>query len=81
VSDYVLEIRYGQGEPPVQARLSGCTPEEAESKRQAVARHLDHAIEMHSPPISLHDIDADLPEDVEVDPTRVVDVALIDDAG
>jgi hypothetical protein len=36
---------------------------------------------MHSPPISLHDIDADLPEDVEVDPTRVVDVALIDDAG
>lgn len=78
MSDYVLEIRYGEDEPPVQVELSSCTPEEAEDKRRALVEEFEHAIEMHAPPLSLHDIDADLPAGVHVDPARVTDVLLVD---
>lgn len=81
MSDYLLEIRYGETDAPVQLRLAGCTPEEAENKRQAIVRELEHALSMHAVPVALHDLDSDLPAGVTVDPGRVTDVELRSDDG
>jgi hypothetical protein len=79
MSDYVLQITYGDDEPAVHVPLRGCSPEDAETKRQALVHALQNGVDMHAPPVSLHDLDADLPEGIEVDPGRVTDVALVDD--
>ena len=74
----MLEIRFGDGEQTVLVPLPGCTPEQAETKRDAVAQELEHAVEISAPLVSLHDIDPDLPEGIAVDPSRVVEVDLVD---
>jgi hypothetical protein len=78
MSDYVLEIRYREDEPSLQVPLTGCTPDEAEAKRQALIEEIEHAIKLHTPPVALNDMDADLPADVQIDPARVTDVLLVE---
>ena len=57
--------------------LTGLSPDEAEVKRQALVHALQSGVDMHAPPVSLQQLDADLPGDVTVDPTRVTDIALL----
>lgn len=77
MSEYVLQIKYGEDEAAVRVPLSGCSPDKAEVKRQALVHALQSGVDLHAPPVSLHALDADLPADVTVDPTRVTDVALL----
>ncbi|MGN6608876.1 MAG: hypothetical protein ACTHMS_17925 [Jatrophihabitans sp.] len=75
--DYVLRISYGEDDEPVDVPLTGLSPEDAETKRQALAHELQSGIDMHAPPVSLANLDADLP-DVTVDTGRVTEVDLLD---
>ena len=79
MADYVLQISYGD-EPALHVPLTGCSPDEAETKRQALVHAVQNGVDMHAPPVSLHDLDADLPEGITVDPQRVTDIALVDPA-
>lgn len=76
--DYVLQISYGEDDPPVHVPLTDISPDDAETKRQALTHALQNGVDMHAPPVSLDALDADLPAGIVVDPTRVTDVALID---
>ena len=78
MADYVLQIKYGEDEEPVRVPLVGCSPEDAEVKRQALVHAVQNGVDMHAPPVPLQQLDADLPADVTVDPTRVTDIALLD---
>ena len=78
MGDYVLQIRYPEGEAPIRVRLSGLSPEEAEFRRQALVRAIREGVDMHAPPVPLAQLDPELPGDVTVDPGRVTEVDLLD---
>ncbi len=78
MGDYVLQIRYPEGEAPIRVRLAGLSPEEAEIKRQALARAIREGLDMNAPPVSLAQLDPDLPADVTVDTPRVTEIDLLD---
>jgi hypothetical protein len=73
MSDYVLEVHYGEGADPIRIALHGCTPEEAEVARQDLAQEIEHAVEIEAPMMY-----SDLATDIAIDPARVTRVDLVE---
>lgn len=77
VSDYVLQVHYGEQDPPVRIPLRGVTADDAEVRRQALVTELEHAREIEAP-LVYSDATVAAPEaGVPLDPTRVTGVDLV----
>lgn len=75
-SSYALDVHYREDEPPVRVPLPDCTPEEAETERQALLTRVEHAVDISAPEIFARD---EAPgNDVPIEPARVTSIDLID---
>ena len=77
MSDYVLEIRYGEDEDPARIELDGCSADDAEVARQAILHRIEHAMDIGAPVIYSHATDENPRAGVPVDPSRVTGVDLV----
>lgn len=75
-SSYALDVNYREDERPVRVPLPDCTPEEAETERQALLTRVEHALDISAPEIFARDEPPG--NDVAIDPARVTSVDLID---
>lgn len=76
MSDYVLEVRYGEDNEPVQVRLNGFNPDDAEIARQSLVTQVEHAVTIEAPEIR-PDL-GELDPDVTIEPARVTSVDLVE---
>jgi hypothetical protein len=76
--DYVIEVRYGNGEPPLRVPLGGFSAEDAEIERAYVAREIDHAREIESPLMLTELQSGPLEEHIAIPVDGVVSVDLLD---
>jgi hypothetical protein len=78
MSDYVLEVHYGDDEPPVRIELTGCSPDDAETERQSLVTEIEHALQIEAPLI-YSKATGDRPHaGTPIDPTRVTSVDLVE---
>lgn len=75
-NSYALDVHYGEDDPPVRVPLPDCTPEEAETERQALVTRVEHARDINAPEIFARDSAPG--DDIAVDPARVSSVDLVD---
>lgn len=78
MGDYVLQIRYGETEPPLRIPLDGVSPEDAEVRRQELVTEIDHALEIRAPEIYSDATPEQPSAGVAIDPARVTSVELVD---
>jgi hypothetical protein len=76
MSDYALQVNYGDGEPAVRIGLGGCGPDDAETAREALIQEIEHAVEIEAPLMSWAPSDA--AEPVSIDPVKVTSVDLVE---
>lgn len=76
MSNYALEVHYGDGEPPVRIELPGYPAAEAEIAREALIQEIEHAVEIEAPLMSWAPSDA--AEPVSIDPVKVTSVDLVE---
>lgn len=74
---YVLEIHLGTDAAPVRVELTGCSIDDAEAKRQALATEIEHAVEIEAPLIYVDETGAPSSSGTPVDPTLVTSVDLV----
>ena len=76
--DYVIEVRYGNGQPTVRIPLRGVSADDAEADRQQIAHEIEHARELQAPCMidELHS--GKLPAHVEIPVDGAVEVDLVD---
>ena len=77
MSDYALEVHYGDGEPPVRIELPGCPAGEAETARESLIQEIEHAVEIEAPLMTWAPANADPEAGAQIDPARVTSVDLI----
>lgn len=80
MSRYVILVHYGEGEPPVTVPVPTDDPEAAETRRQALVKEVDHALEMDAPVIYSDATGSDPQVGVPIDPRRVTTIELVDAA-
>ena len=78
MSDYALEVHYGDGEPPVRIELPGCRAEDAETARESLIQEIEHAVEIDAPLMYWAPTDSDPKAGVPIDPAKVTSVDLIE---
>jgi hypothetical protein len=78
MSDYALEVHYGDGEPPVRIDLPGYRAEEAETDRESLIQEIEHAVEIEAPLMYWAPTDSDAKAGVPIDPAKVTSVDLIE---
>ena len=78
MNNYVVEIHYGDGEPPVRIELRDYDADAAELKRQTLVAEIEHALEIEAPLIYSDATDADREAGAAIDPTRVTSVDLVE---
>jgi hypothetical protein len=78
VTDYVLQVNYGDGEPPTRVALPGCSADDAEVARQTLLREIEHALSIEAPLIYSGATDDEPETGAPIDPTRVTSVDLVD---
>ena len=76
MSDYALEVRYGDGEPSIRIELPGYRAGDAETAREALIQEIEHAVEIEAPLMNW------APSDEQavalIDPARVTSVDLVE---
>lgn len=77
VSDYVLEVHFGEDEPPLRIALPGRTADDAELRRRTLLTEIEHALEIEAPLIWSDSTDEHPQAGVPIDPTRVTQVDLV----
>ncbi|HEY2175715.1 MAG TPA: hypothetical protein VGH85_18060 [Mycobacteriales bacterium] len=78
MSNYALEVHYGDGEPPVRIELPGYPAAEAEIAREALIQEIEHAVEIEAPLMTWAPDNSDQAAGAEIDPAKVTSVDLID---
>lgn len=78
MSDYALEVKYGDGEPTVRIELPGCPVEEAATARESLIQEIEHAVEIEAPLMTWAPDNADPESGAEINPARVTSVDLIE---
>jgi hypothetical protein len=78
VTDYVLEVRYGDDEPPTRVGLANCDADEAETARQALVKQVEHALAIEAPVVYSDATEDDPEAGVPIDPTKVTSVDLVE---
>jgi hypothetical protein len=76
MSDYVLEVHYGEDDEPVRVPLVDCDPDDAEVERQALVSRIEHAHDINAPEIFATDTPPG--SDIAIDPARVTSVDLVE---
>jgi hypothetical protein len=76
MSDYALEVHYGDGEPAVRIELPGCGADDAETLRESLIQEIEHAVEIEAPLMSWAPNGSDA--EVSIDPAKVTSVDLIE---
>jgi hypothetical protein len=76
MSDYALEVHYGDGEPTVRIELPGCAADDAETARESLIQEIEHAVEIEAPLMSWSPTGSDA--EVAIDPAKVTSVDLIE---
>jgi hypothetical protein len=77
MDSYLLQVNYGEDEAPVQIALRDCSADDAETERQALARQIEHAIDLDAPLIYTSARTSDPDAKTSIDPTRVTSVDLV----
>jgi hypothetical protein len=78
MSDYALEVHYGDGEPAVRIELPGFTADDAETARESLIQEIEHAVEIEAPLMSWSPAGAGPEAAVPIDPAKVTSVDLIE---
>jgi hypothetical protein len=78
MSDYVLVVRYGDGEPPIRIELPGCRVQDAETARESLIQEIEHAVEIEAPLMSWAPADSGWGAGAQIDPAQVTSVDLIE---
>jgi hypothetical protein len=78
MSDYALEVHYGDGEPSVRIELRGYRTEEAETARESLIQEIEHAVEIEAPLMNWAPPDSDPEAEAPIDPAKVTSVDLIE---
>jgi hypothetical protein len=76
--DYEIEVRYGNGEPPLSIPLVGYEPEDAELEREEIAEEIDHAREIESPLVLTELRSGPLDQEIAIPVDGVISVDLVD---
>jgi hypothetical protein len=76
MTDYALEVQYGDGEPPIRIELPGYRAEDAETAREALIQEIEHALEIEAPLMNW--APADDQAVAYINPARVTGVDLIE---
>jgi hypothetical protein len=77
MGDYVLRVRYDD-EIAAEIPLRDCDPGDAETERQALAKEIEHAVELDAPLVYTSARAADPDKKVSIDPARATSVDLVD---
>ena len=78
MSDYALEVHYGDGEPPVRIELPGYRAKDAETARESLIQEIEHAVEIEAPLMYWTPTDSDSEAGAPIDPAKVTSVDLIE---
>lgn len=78
MSEYALEVHYGDGEPPTRIELPGYRAEDAETARESLIQEIEHAVEIEAPLMSWAPTDSDPAAGTPIDPATVTSVDLIE---
>jgi hypothetical protein len=78
MSNYALEVHYGDGEPTVRIELPGCSADEAEIARESLLQEIEHAVEIEAPLMTWAPENSDQAAGAEINPARATSVDLID---
>ena len=81
MSDYVLEVHFGDGEPTVRIDLPGLGPDDAETARESLAHEIEHALEIEAPLMYWSPAGTSAEAGVPIDPAKVTSVDLVEAAG
>jgi hypothetical protein len=76
MTDYALEVQYGDGEPPIRIELPGYRAGDAETAREALVQEIEHALEIEAPLMNW--APADDQAVAYINPARVTGVDLIE---
>ncbi|MDT4938528.1 MAG: hypothetical protein QOG80_2199 [Pseudonocardiales bacterium] len=76
--DYVIEVQYSDGEPPLRIPLAGYEPDDAELERQYIAHEIEHAREIESPLMLTELRSGPLEEHLAIPVVGVTSVDLLD---
>lgn len=80
MSDYALEVHYGDGEPPTRIELPGYAADDAETAWESLLQEIEHALEIEAPVMYWSPANS-APEagaQATIDPTKVTSVDLVD---
>jgi hypothetical protein len=77
MSNYALEVHYGDGEPTVRIELPGCSADEAEIARESLIQEIEHAVEIEAPLMTWAPSNSDQAAGAEINPARATSVDLI----
>jgi hypothetical protein len=78
MSDYELEVHYGEDEPPVRIPMADCDADDAEAARQALRKRIEHAIDLEAPLVYSEATDDHPDAGIAIDPTRVTSIDLVE---
>jgi hypothetical protein len=76
MSDYALEVKYGDGEPAIRIELPGYRVDDAETAREALIQEIEHAVEIEAP--LMYWAPADSEAAATIDPAKVTSVDLVE---
>ena len=78
MSEYALEVHYGDGEPRVRIELPGYGVDDAETARESLIQEVEHAVEIEAPLMYWGATDSDPQTGVPINPAKVISVDLIE---
>jgi len=78
MTDYALQVHYGDGEPPTRIELPGYRAEDAETARESLIQEIEHAVEIEAPLMSWAPADSDPEAGASINPATVTSVDLIE---
>lgn len=79
MTDYALEVHFGDGEPTIRIPLPGVGPGDAETARESLLHEIEHAIEIEAPLMSWAPDGADSEHSTPIAPGKVTEVDLVED--
>jgi hypothetical protein len=78
MTEYTLEVKYGDGEPTIRIELPGYRVDNAETARESLLQEIEHAVEIEAPLMSWAPDNSDSEAVTVIDPSMVTSVDLVE---